>query len=288
MRECAGSSIENDVVVKRLSRAGGGWDSGRVSVVFDLAASADCRATVIGSLSSASVDTVVTEQAGQEQMYSDRAAAVLTAAGRFATRVASLDDRLANRARRDPVAAASEAIGRSGPVADLAAETGLAVATEGFDTSEQALTAYTGPTISDARVGAAPPADATLRDQQTLRQRPSFGDTTRAVTNYRRSYRPREQRFDADTMETLSGRTSESRPLPPTAAVTRTVQRTRLPTMARRQPLSGQYWINSRAGSGFSKIFRRFSGCDVFATRPVSDTQLRVRCDGETMRRISA
>jgi len=61
----------------------------------DLAASADCRATVVDSLSSTGVETIVTEQAGQERVYVGRAAAVLIAAGRFATRVASLQGRLA-------------------------------------------------------------------------------------------------------------------------------------------------------------------------------------------------
>ncbi|NHN61782.1 type II/IV secretion system ATPase subunit [Haloarcula sp. JP-Z28] len=252
----------------------------------DLAASADCRATVIGSLFSASVDTVVTEQAGQERMYSDRAAAVLTAAGRFATRVASLDDRLANRARRDPVAAASEAIGRSGPVADLAAETGLAVATEGFDTSEQALTAYTGPTISDARVGAAPPADATLRDQQTLpteavvRRYNTGGDQ---LSMYH--IEPREQRFDADTMETLVrayervATAAADGGCHPYSAANAVADDGSTATVV------GAVLEKHTGGLGILEdIFADQRVSDVFATAPVSDTRLRVRCDGETMR----
>ena len=252
----------------------------------DLAASADCRATVIDSLASASVDTVVTEQAGQERMYSDRAAAVLTAAGRFATRVTPLDDRLANRARRDPVAAATEAIGRSGAVADLAAETRLAVATEGFDTSEQALTAYTGPTISDARVGKTPPADAALRDQQML-------PTAAAVRRYDAAgdrlpmyhIEPREQRFDADTMETLVrayervATAATDGGCHPYSAANEVADSGSAATAV------GAVLEKHTSGLGILEdIFADQRVSDVFATAPVSDTQLRVRCNGETMR----
>ncbi|MFU1780329.1 ATPase, T2SS/T4P/T4SS family [Haloarcula japonica] len=252
----------------------------------DLAASADCRATVVDSLASTGIETVVTKQAGQERVYVDRAAAVLTAAGRFATRVASLDDRLADRARRDPVAAAAEAVGRVGPVADLAAETGLAVATEGFDTSEQALTAYTGPTISDARVGAAPPADAALRDQQTLptdaviRRYDTHGDH---LPMYH--VEPREQRFDADTMETLV----EAYERIATATVDGSCHPYDAATAVAGDSMTatavGAVLEKHTGGLGILEdIFADQRVSDVFATAPVSDTRLRVQCGGETMR----
>ncbi|KAA9396825.1 type II secretion protein [Haloarcula sp. CBA1130] len=252
----------------------------------DLATSVDCRATVVGSLSATGVETVVTEQAGQERVYVDRAAAVLTAAGRFATRVAPLDDRLAERARRDPVAAATTAIGRAGPVADLAAETGLAVATEDFDTSAQALTAYTGPTISDARVGTAPPADAALRDQQTLptdavvRRYDAHGDQ---LPMYH--IEPREQRFDADTMETLVCAYERVA----TAAVDGSCHPYDAATAVAGDGTTatavGAVLEKHTGGLGILEdIFADQRVSDVFATAPVSDTRLRVRCDGETMR----
>ncbi|MDS0220683.1 Flp pilus assembly complex ATPase component TadA [Haloarcula sp. S1AR25-5A] len=252
----------------------------------DLAESVDCRTTVVGSLASTGADTVVTEQAGQERVYVDRAVAVLTAAGRFATRVASLDDRLADRARRDPVAAATEAAGRAGPVADLAAETGLTVATDGFDTSEQALAAYTGPTISDARVGVAPPADAVLRDQRTLptdaivRRYDTPGDQ---LPMYH--IEPYEQRFDAATMETLMRAYERVA----TAAVDGGCD----PYNA-----AGEVSDDGTTATAVGAVLEKHTGglgiledifaddrvSDVFATAPISDTRLRVRCDGETMR----
>ncbi|EMA06820.1 Type IV secretory pathway ATPase VirB11/Archaellum biosynthesis ATPase [Haloarcula vallismortis] len=275
---CCDTAIEGGRLVVLADECPGGGD---------LAASADCRATVVDSLSSTGVDTVVTEQAGQERVYAERAAAVLTAAGRFATRVTSLDDRLADRARRDPVAAAEEAIGRSGPIADLAAETGLAVATEGFDTSEQALPAYTGPTISDARVGAAPPADAALRDQQALsteavvRRYDTRGDH---LPMYH--IEPREQRFDADTMETLAeayrrvatAAAADGGCHPYDAATTVAGDSTTATAV-------GAVLEKHTGGLGILEdIFADQRVSDVFATAPVSDTRLRLRCDGETMR----
>jgi len=252
----------------------------------DLAESADCRATVVGSFASTGVDTVVTEQAGQERVYVDRAAAVLTAAGRFATRARSLDDRLAERARRDPVAAATEAAGRAGSVADLAAETGLTVATEGFDTSEQALAAYTGPTISDARAGAAPPPEASLRDQRTLttdavvRRYDTAGDE---LPMYH--IEPREQRFDAAAMETLveayermANAAVDGGCHPYDAAGEEADDETTATAV-------GAVLEKHTSGLGILEdIFADERVSDVFATAPVSDTRLRVRCDGETMR----
>jgi type IV secretory pathway ATPase VirB11/archaellum biosynthesis ATPase len=270
------TAIEGERMVATADQCPGGGD---------LAASADCRATVVDSLSSTGIDTVVTEQAGQERVYVDRAAAALTAAGQFATRVASLDDRLADRARRDPVAAAAEAVGRAGPVADLAAETGLAVATEGFDTSEQALIAYTGPTISDAHVGVAPPTDAALRDQQAL---PTEAVVRRYDTRGDRlpmyHIEPREQRFDADTMETLVEAyervaTAADSGCHPYDAATAVAGDSTTATAV------GAVLEKHTGGLGvLEDVFADQRVSDVFATAPVSETRLRVRCDGEAMR----
>ncbi|MHC3378583.1 ATPase, T2SS/T4P/T4SS family [Haloarcula sp. H-GB5] len=274
---CCETAIEGGRLLVTADQCPGGGD---------LAASADCRATVVESLTSTGIETVVTKQAGQERVYAERPAAVLTAAGRFATRVASLDDRLAACARRDPVGAAAEAVGRAGPVADLASETGLAVATEGFDTSEQALTAYTGPTISDARVGAAPPADSALRDQQTLpteavvRRYDTHGDQ---LPMYH--IEPREQRFDADTMETLVGAYERVA----TAAVDDGCHPYDAATAVAGDSTTatavGAVLEKHTGGLGILEdIFADQRVSDVFATAPVSDTRLRVQCDGETMR----
>jgi type IV secretory pathway ATPase VirB11/archaellum biosynthesis ATPase len=252
----------------------------------DLAASADCRATVVDSLPSTGAETIVAEQAGQERVYVDRAAAVLAAAGRFANRVASLDDRLAERARRDPVTAATEALGRAGPVSDLAAETGLAVATDGFDTSEQALAAYTGPAISDARVGTAPPAEASLRDQRTLATDAivrRYDTPDDQLPTYH--IEPREQRFDVAAIETLIeayervASAAVGGGCHPYDAASEVTDDSTTATA-----IGAVLEKHTRGLGVLEDIFADERVSDVFATAPVSDTRLRVRCDGETMR----
>ncbi|WP_336336943.1 ATPase, T2SS/T4P/T4SS family [Haloarcula brevis] len=252
----------------------------------DLAASAACRATVVESLPSSGVETVVTERAGQERVYADGAAAVLTAAGRFVERVASLDERLADRARRDPVAAATEAVGRAGPVADVAAETGLAVATEGFDTTERALAAYTGPTVSDARVGTAPPPAASLRDRRTL-------STEAVVRRYDTAaerlpvyhIEPREQRFDAGTTETLVDAYERVADAAADGGCRPYDAATEVADNGTTATAVGAVLEKHTDGLGvLEDVFADERVSDVFATAPVSDTRLRVRCAGETMR----
>ena len=51
----------------------------------------DCRATVVAALGQADVESVVTTSDGVERAYLDGDAALLVAAGRFATRVAATD-----------------------------------------------------------------------------------------------------------------------------------------------------------------------------------------------------
>ncbi|MBV0901475.1 ATPase, T2SS/T4P/T4SS family [Haloarcula salina] len=252
----------------------------------DLAESADCRATVIGSLDGGDIDSVTTTHCGRTRAYVDRAAAVLVAAGRFAVRAQAVDERLAVRARRDPVAAATEATGRAGPVADLAAETGLAVATERFDGSAAALTAYRGPTLSDARVAASPPPESSLRDRRTL--------TTEAVV---RRYdtpsgrlpvyhvEPREQRFGPTAMRALAAvyerlaSTAVDGGCDPYSAAGDAVDDGATAAAV------GSVVEKHTTGLGILEdVFADERVSDVFATAPVSETALRVRVDGETMR----
>ncbi|MFB6223218.1 MAG: ATPase, T2SS/T4P/T4SS family [Haloarcula sp.] len=252
----------------------------------DLAESADCRATVIDALASTGVEAVVTKRAGQERVYVDRAGAVLVAAGRFATRAASLDDRLASLTRRDPVAAATEAVGRAGPVADLAAETGLSVAVEGVDTSEQALTAYTGPTLSDARAVAAPPPEATLSDQRTL---PTAAVVRRYDTPPDRlavyHIQPREQQFDVATMETLVAAYERVANAAVDGCCNPYDAAAEVADDGTTATVVGDVLEKHTSGLGILEdIFADERVSDVFATAPVSDTRLRVRCNGETMR----
>jgi len=126
----------------------------------DLARSPGCRAAVVGALADTAVDTVLVRAGGRERAYEEAGAALLAAAGRFVERAAFHDDTLADRARRDPLAAGRDAAGRAGPVADIARETGLAAIAARFEEYGAALRPYVGPTVADSRVTRRPTRDS--------------------------------------------------------------------------------------------------------------------------------
>jgi type IV secretory pathway ATPase VirB11/archaellum biosynthesis ATPase len=243
---------------------------------------AECRATVIDVLTTGDVDAVVTRSDGVERAYVDADAALLVAAGRFAARVEATDARLAERARREPLAAAREATGRAGPVADLAAETGFAVAAEGV-TAERALEPYVGPTVSDARIAATPPPDATLRDRRTVETDAvvrRYTTAAEALDHYH--VRPREHEFDAETTATLASATerfattTDEAVTPESAAAAVADENTSAVAAVLRKHTYGLGVLED--------IFADPRVSDVFATAPVGETRLRVRADGETLR----
>lgn len=134
----------------------------------DLAADPECRATVVETLTSRDVDAVAVRTEGLERSYDDAAVDLLVAAGRLAEAADAHDERLAETARWDPLAAAREVTGRSGPLARVVADTELAArATEGAD-YDRALPAFSGPRLSRWRVRTAPPPDATVTDSRRV------------------------------------------------------------------------------------------------------------------------
>lgn len=152
-------SFEGDrLVVDATDCAGGG----------SLAAEADCRETVVGALTDRDAKRIKVETAGLERIYEADSAALLTATGRFVERVAGRDERLAERAQRDPLGAAREATGRVDAVADIAAETGLAELAARARSYESALAPYEGPTVSRWRVERVPPPDVELLEVREL------------------------------------------------------------------------------------------------------------------------
>ncbi len=144
----------------------------------DLSTDVECRERVIDALTRRDADIVRLKSAGVERIYDGTAAALLTASGRFVEQVEFRDERLANRARRDPLAAAREATGRAGPVADIAAETGLAELGVRATDYKTALAHSERPTVSRWRVERLPPPESALCDVREL-------DTGATVREYR-------------------------------------------------------------------------------------------------------
>ncbi|MFB6146988.1 MAG: ATPase, T2SS/T4P/T4SS family [Halobacteriaceae archaeon] len=132
----------------------------------DLVREAPCRRTAIGVLRDRDADPVLVRSDGVERLYDGRAAALLVAAGRFADRTGDLDERLADRALGDPLAAVREVAGRAGPVADAADACGLLDAAEGADSYGDVLTPLVRPTVARSRIDPTPPADATIDDRR--------------------------------------------------------------------------------------------------------------------------
>ncbi|ELZ27205.1 ATPase, type iv secretory pathway virb11 component like protein [Halogeometricum pallidum JCM 14848] len=139
----------------------------------DLARAPSCRAAVVTALAERDADAVRVRADGLERAYDDGAAGLLLAAGRFVERARFHDESLADRATRDPVGAARRATGRAGPVARIAAETGLAAGAEradrgGGDGYADLLRCSVGPSVARSRVVRRPPPDATLLDRREL------------------------------------------------------------------------------------------------------------------------
>lgn len=249
----------------------------------DLAAEADCRATAVDAIDGAPLETVVTVANGRERAYDDGAVALLTAASQFARRVRALDQRLADRAERDPLAAADEALGRAGAVADVAAESGLDLAAEQGATYEQVLTAFEGPVVSDARVRTEPPTAATLRDRRSTATEATvrvYETDDQGADWYH--LEPLEQRFDPETTAALASAYEQI------ASAT-----TRCPYAAARDVVRadetahevGTVLEKHTSGLGVVEdILADERVSDVFATAPVRETPLRVRADGDPLR----
>ncbi|MFC7044892.1 ATPase, T2SS/T4P/T4SS family [Halobacteriaceae archaeon GCM10025711] len=253
----------------------------------DLAESADCRATVVDALRRRDVAAVHTRADGLERRYEDRAAALLVAAGRFAERAAFHDDRLATRATRDPLGAAIEAVGRAGPLADLAAETGLAAVADQPRDYDDALRAYAGPAIARSRVATAPPPDGRLDATRTL----DSDATVRIYDRPGRSLRtyhlePVDHTLSADATATLAaahdllanGGVAGGRRAPG-RAVRRVADAD--------DPVSTLSTVLAKHTRGYGVLEDLFADpgvSDVFASAPAAENDLRVRVDGEAMR----
>jgi type IV secretory pathway ATPase VirB11/archaellum biosynthesis ATPase len=254
----------------------------------DLAAEPACRATVVDALADRDADAVRVRCDGRERVYDDGAVGLLVAAGRFAARVAVHDETLAARARRDPLGAARAATGRAGPVASLAATSGLAAGAGRVDGDyESSLTATVGPTVSNSRLVERPPTGATLLDRREL----DTGATVRQYRTDRGDYYqldPLGARLDDAEMRALSaaydrlaaGSTDDGRA---TARAVRAVEDAVEETDVAVEAVERVLRKHTRGHGVLDDLFADPAVSEVVAPSPVSDGPVRVAIDGDRL-----
>ena len=294
-----------------IERAGGTTTEERRELVVDasecpgdgdLAASPACRETVISVLSDRNVAGIRTRSEGRERTYTDDSVGLLLAAGRFVERAAFHDAALAQRACRDPVAAAHRATGRAGAVSRIAAESGLAAGAarapdrsgaadrEGADPERDAdaslgiLRAFEGPTISRALVARHPPADAL---PETAYELPTGASVRRCETDDGSRYHltPVSHELDADATATLAS----AYDLLATGSVgggPRAAGRAVRRVADNDDPVETLTAVLDRYTRGlgvFEHLFADERVSDVVASAPVTESRVRVVVDGERL-----
>jgi len=254
---------------------------------------AACRRAAVDVLARRDAERLVVRRRGVERLYEGVEAALLVAAGRFADAVVDRDDRLSRVARTDPLRAARDATARAGPVAAVAAETGLARAANAVDIgpldAEYAVVAdpVLAPTVARARFETAPPDGARL----LARRRLGTDAVTRlydADEGRRYHLEPVELRLDDTTLATLADARDRlasddvgggDEPADPERAVGRAVRAVSdedAPTVT----LSRVLRKHTRGYGVLEDFFADDRVSDVYATAPVRRTPLRVVVDG--------
>lgn len=251
----------------------------------DLVSRPACRRTAIEAIGSRSVERVSVEDGGLVHVYDRDGTDVLRAAGRFAERVSRRDSRLASTARRDPVAAATEAAGRAGLVGDIAGETGLGAYADTEAAYQELLAPTVTPAIAASRIDPLPPPDSTLRTTRVL-------DSGATVRIYDRSdgralyhLEPIEFTLDADAAEVLADAQAQladpddrgSFPGPYEAVETVANPETPVDTLARALE-------KHTAGYGvFEDLFSDEAVSEVFVNAPAGNNHLHVRTGSDEL-----
>jgi hypothetical protein len=210
---------------------------------------------------------------------------LLVAAGRFAERVSYRDERIASRARHDPLAAAHEALGRAGSIRRAAVETGLAEGASQATDYATTLRAHVGPEVARFRADRRPPSDASLVSRETL-------DTGSVVRQYDTADGPL---YHLDPPESTLGPAAARTLDEAHDALARGVVSggERAPSRAVRHvadegdpvPVLTSILTKHVRGYGIlDDFFADPSVSDVYLTHPVCETPIRVVVDGTTMR----
>jgi type IV secretory pathway ATPase VirB11/archaellum biosynthesis ATPase len=284
-------------------------DAGACPGDGDLANSPACRETVIDALADRDVDGVRTRSEGVERTYADESVGLLLAAGQFVERAAFHDRDLADRARRNPIAAARVATGRAGAVARIAAESGLAAGVDrlsgqsecspiagggsgddgsdsGADAADHdAFSASVGPTIAKSLVSRRCPERAALDAAYDL---PTDAGVHRYRTDDGPRYhlRPVAHHLAPDAMATLAAAydllatgSVGGGPRAPGRAVRRVA--------GDDDPVETLSAVLARYTRGLGVLEHFFADervSDVVVSAPVSESPVRVVVDGERTR----
>jgi len=250
-----------------------------------LEANPDCRETVIGALVDRDCDRVVVTDTGLQARYEDAASALLVAAGRFVEAVRDRDERLAELARRDPLAAAREATGRADATADIAAEAGLSELAARAEGYESVLAPTVSLVASDWRVTTAVPPDARLVATRDLETGATVRRYARGSGRDRYVLEPAEHQLDRTETETLArayrhlarGHVDGGERAPGRAV------RTVASTAADTGTLARILCKHTRGYGLLTDLFADGAVSDVFLTAPVAENPVRVRVDGDNL-----
>jgi type IV secretory pathway ATPase VirB11/archaellum biosynthesis ATPase len=250
-----------------------------------LASQPCCRSSVIGALETSAAAEIRCIDAGVERTYLDSGPALFGAAAAFASAVATREPRLARRVRRDPLAAAREAVGRAGPVARIAADVELDRFADASDYGDL-LAPVRGPAISSWRRAPVPPSNARLVDHRSV----STGATVRRYecpdrTTALYHLEPAEARFDATAMAALADAYDYLADAPvgdgdvgPGDAVHAVTD-----PDAPRPAITRALRKHVHECGLLADLFADPALSDVYVTAPASHNAVRVRVDGETL-----
>jgi type IV secretory pathway ATPase VirB11/archaellum biosynthesis ATPase len=254
-----------------------------------LADSPVCRERVVDALTDRDANAVRTESGGVIRAYEDEAAGLLVAAGRFVEAVQFHDERVAERARRDPLAAAREATGRADAVRDIAAETGLTELAANRSGYETALAPAVGPTVSHWRVRTTPPADAQLQDVHELdtggtvrRYEPSTGVSRYYLSPAERGLSSAGFELLAAAYNRLAAGEFEGEQRAPGRAVRAVASEADECGSVSVEEVTAILGKHTRGFGLLEDLFSDPTVSDVFVTAPAPTNLLRVTVDGET------
>lgn len=259
----------------------------------DLASEPDCRQAVIRTLADCDATRIRVRTAGRERLYTDTAAGFLLAAGQFVERASFHDPGIAEMACTDPLGAAREAAGRAGPIARIAAETGLLEGHRRAEGYEDVLASRIGITIGRSHVDTRPPPEASLLDRRTLptgeiirRYETPDGDEYH-LTPVTVTLSPRATTVLTSAHALLADGTVTGGDRAPGRAVRRAAEKAsddgksenRVPV----ETLTGLLCRYTRGYGVLEGFFADPNVSDVVATAPVTENPLRVVVDGDRL-----